>query len=375
MDIDRLKRISEHASVFLVGPNGAGKSRTLKALCQHYAKGSGASIAISNTPFARLPDRIAGADYAHLRVNQSTTYQMFSRLLWDALRDASFSLISMREVLEYTGYEPILRVQITPQFRSRSSSSPYRRISNEAFRIARGVERLYGTHDINFSDVHTFLARLEDIARAPILQREINNVLRSEQRPPIKITFGLIKEGGELAVPLEDASSGELTLITSAMFILSRRDKLARVFVDEPENSLHPHWQVKFFEFITNLLRREDIKFFVATHSAVLANGALSGDVAVRLIKCEGHTYREIDVERGGADESIERILWEAFETVTPVNNYLSESLSDLAWRVRDGTLSKEAARQRLEAFARQSFSNKQLDFIKACDKLIMSFD
>lgn len=73
MRLDRLNRISDHGSVFLVGPNGAGKSRTLRALCDRKVrKDPRYTISVSNTPYARLPqyDR---KNYAHLTINTSTT--------------------------------------------------------------------------------------------------------------------------------------------------------------------------------------------------------------------------------------------------------------------------------------------------------------
>lgn len=375
MDIDRLKRIADHESVILVGPNGAGKSRALKLLCQKLSKSPGASVAISNTPFARLPSSMPRRGYAHIKISAATIDTLLERLLWTSLEERSFSLVSMREVLEYTGYLPALGIEITPA-RKLPRGRPSRAARNDdAVRIARSIERYYGRHLVDLSDSSFFYSTMGDIARIPFLQSQINTELRYAEERSIEVRFSLIKNEGD-HVPLDHASSGQLTLLTTAMFILSRRETLTQIFVDEPENSLHPHWQVNYFEFLTNMLRRENVRFYVATHSAVLANGALTGDLPVRIIKCNTDgSFEEIKLSKKNADESIEKLLWEAFDTVTPVNNYLSEAISQLVWDVRDGKVTKNSALAQLDDFVAQSFSDQQREFLAACRDIIKAVD
>lgn len=156
------------------------------------------------------------------------------------------------------------------------------------------------------------------------------------------------------------------------MFALSHRRDLRNIFIDEPENSLHPEWQIRFFEFITSLIRREDVNFYFATHSAVLANGALSSDLPVRIIRCRNDEFDEIVFSRSDTDESVEQLLWEAFDTVTPANSYLSEKISTLFWDVEEGKITKSSALDRIKEYSNRSFSKHQQEFLKSCQKLIL---
>lgn len=380
MRIDRVKRISEHTSVFLVGPNGAGKSRTLKTICEHLrSRDEGYSIAISNTPYARLPAR-ARKNYAHIKVNSSTTNSLLRKILFDALDSDSFGLISIREVLNYTGYAPVLGIKIQMMHvRTRVLNPPDddgygieypNSDDSEIERLAYGIKRVVGRHTVTLDDSSTFLTRFEDIVRTIKFQSDINRRL-ARNGLKVAISFSLIRDE-YTEVELNKASSGELTLITTAMFALSHRRDLRNIFIDEPENSLHPMWQVKFFDFMTSLLRREDINFFFATHSAVLANGALSSEIPVHIIRCRGNEYEEIVFSKVDTDESVEQLLWEAFDTVTPASSYLSETISNLIWQVEENQLSKQAAVKLIDQFLYRSFSSHQKEFLTACKKLIL---
>jgi ABC-type cobalamin/Fe3+-siderophores transport system ATPase subunit len=393
MRFDRVRRIAEDHSVFLVGPNGAGKSRTLKALCEHLrARDPGYSMAVSNTPYVRLPVR-AYSNYSHIKVGSATTNSLLRQVLSDALESESFGLISMREVFSYTGYAPLLGIRIQvlnpPKRVQYPSEGPPRAPEDgilredyedydaqygvpddpEVERLTNGLERITGRHIIDLNDASGFLVRFQDVVRTVKYKSAISRRL-SKSGKRLIVSFSLVRDNGSY-IELNEASSGELTLITIAIFALSRRGDLHNIFIDEPENSLHPLWQVKFFEFITSLLRREGIKFFFATHSAVLANGALSSDIPVHIIRCRGDDYEEIVFSRRDTDESVEQLLWEAFDTVTPASSYLSETISNLVWDVEENRVSAQAALILIDQYIKKSFSDHQKEFLLACKKLI----
>lgn len=398
MRLDRVQRIAEHHSIFLVGPNGAGKSRTLKAICEHLLQdGQGFSIAVSNTPFARLPPR-PRKNYAHIKVGPDTTKKLIARILGDALSSDSYGLISLREVLAYTHYDPVFGIEIalhnqtegefhsvdeptqflrsrqvtdyyTPRLQDGLSGFPQH--SDDAIRLSNSINRYTGKHRIFLGDSSGFLTRFQDIALIVLLQREINEILKPHDLK-VSVSFSLVRQG-DIEIDIDQASSGELALITTAMFALTHRKKLRNVLVDEPENSLHPQWQIKYFEFLKDLLRRDDVRFFFATHSAVLANSALSSPNSVKIIKCHGDEFSELMFSKDDTDESIEQLLWEAFETVTPASNYLSEKVSEIVWEVQEKRMHPEQAVKLIDAYISSSFSEKQVAFLNSCKELIAS--
>lgn len=75
-------------------------------------------------------------------------------------------------------------------------------------------------------------------------------------------------------ISLHQASSGELTLITSLIYISSVITRNAIILVDEPENSLHPKWQTEYVKNLLDLFYLYEPSIVIATHSALILNGA-----------------------------------------------------------------------------------------------------
>ena len=85
------------------------------------------------------------------------------------------------------------------------------------------------------------------------------------------ITLYLEKDGQEIS--LQNASSGELLLLSTLTFISSYIKRNSIILIDEPENSLHPKWQKDYISLLLKVLTdyfKDDFKFFniaCATHS------------------------------------------------------------------------------------------------------------
>ena len=82
----------------------------------------------------------------------------------------------------------------------------------------------------------------------------------------------LFKKYGEL-VPIDSLSSGEKQIVYRGCFLLRDINALngAFVFIDEPEISLHPMWQMKVLDYykgiFTNNAGEQTSQMFVVTHS------------------------------------------------------------------------------------------------------------
>lgn len=85
-----------------------------------------------------------------------------------------------------------------------------------------------------------------------------------------KVVF--FEKNGEL-VPIDSLSSGEKQIVYRGCFFLRDINALngAIVFIDEPETSLHPLWQMKIMDYyrsiFTNSLGEQTSQMFVVTHS------------------------------------------------------------------------------------------------------------
>ena len=375
---DRILNTSRHGDIVFVGPNGSGKSRTLRELCLKRVKDGHNVIAISNTPYSRLPE-YSRENYSHIRVNPEMTNGILKSLIIGALESKSRSYSSMREILSHTGYQPMLDVNISvgklkyaheDEIRlALEEASLNQDVPDEVRFLIENLHRVSGHHEIDLESIFSFFAEKELIALTLKHQSQINRILRNI-KGKVSASFGLTREDGN-RIPVHKASSGELTLITLAMFILTNSHGLDYVFIDEPENSLHPQWQSKFLSFISTVSRQEDINYQVASHSPVLLTGALTSERKVTVIRCRPDGYEELQHFQQESDDSVEELLWEAFDVITPASRFVAKRISDLLWLLEDGKISREKAVLEIEDFIGKSISGDQIKFLRESVKLV----
>lgn len=123
-------------------------------------------------------------------------------------------------------------------------------------------------------------------------------------------------------VSLMRASSGELSLITSLVFLLCNLQDAGVVLIDEPENSLHPQWQKEYVPLLLKLVGYHEVDIFIATHSPMIVSGAQvchEGSI--------GFYHPKTGEFTTSSSAGIEATLWEQFDTISPESRYLSERI------------------------------------------------
>lgn len=378
MNTNSFNLASSKEDIILVGPNGSGKSKTLRDICINRIRQGQRVIAVSNTQFSRLPD-YSRKNYHHIRVNPGMTNSIFKALVVSALDSKSRSYSSMRDVLSHTGYLPILNIQVSigrlehihPEMLlgALEDLTDKVKITDEIRYVVENLYRASGDHQFDLEDIRSFFFENELLALLIKHQTTINRAMRILQGK-VSVFFSLTRSDGQL-IPLHKASSGELTLITLAMFILSNSDGLDCVLIDEPENSLHPQWQSGFLEFISAISRRENITFQVASHSPILLTGALTSERRVKIIRCRPDHLEELNQFQQESDDSVEELLWEAFDVVTPASQFVAKRVSDLLWLIEDGKIEQADAIGAIKNIMGKSISRDQIDFLQASIKLI----
>lgn len=87
-------------------------------------------------------------------------------------------------------------------------------------------------------------------------------------------------------VNVSSLSSGQQTLLEHALIISSSAEPGCLICIDEPENSLHPEWQLNYMKFLS-LLCHEDLNahIMVATHSPQIVSGMQNDNGCVLSLK------------------------------------------------------------------------------------------
>ncbi|EOP60933.1 hypothetical protein IKQ_06164 [Bacillus cereus VDM053] len=140
----------------------------------------------------------------------------------------------------------------------------------------------------------------------------------------------LFEEFGK-EITINDLSSGEKQIVFRGSFLL--RNKLATegsvVFIDEPEISLHPKWQLKILDFYKNLFKNSEgfqtSQLFFATHSPfVIHNDSRLNDKVLVLKRTP--TGEVIIPDQGEFfNWTEEQVIKEAFDI-----NFLQEKIKNV---------------------------------------------
>ncbi|MEN4936397.1 ATP-binding protein [Pantoea agglomerans] len=80
-------------------------------------------------------------------------------------------------------------------------------------------------------------------------------------------------------VSYQDLSSGQLSLLINALILTTFVKKDSLICIDEPENSLHPEWQLNYMSFLSDLCPSDaGCHFLIATHSPQIISGMTSNN-------------------------------------------------------------------------------------------------
>jgi predicted ATPase len=355
----------------LVGPNGAGKSKFLRGLASdlRYSRNL---VVICNTAYDRFSGMRGIKRISASRAGRSPK-TVVKLAIADTLDHDDGRFYRIAKILEYCGYRG--RIGFKVEIRG---GRKY--LDTEALLEAGGA-----TDDIDltasfferFSPHKTLWIGEGDSLLGYSQGREFGSVLRLEtalrkQGFLRDIQVFLDRKGGPV-IQLLSASSGELALISTLLFLIANRDDDPLILIDEPENSLHPSWQREYVDKLLNALEYRSATAIIATHAPLIVTGALSSSrELVSVFQIDRGRTEQIDLA-GTADspESIESVLWRAFDVITPASHYVSEELVGVVSQLEQGEISADAALARVNAMDEHSFDRQQHAFFSAVRELI----
>jgi predicted ATP-dependent endonuclease of OLD family len=149
----------------------------------------------------------------------------------------------------------------------------------ESGELKSGEEKYSGDFD-RFVDAYNKL----------FTNKEISGVEVEDGDNKIRI---LNKDTGE-TFGIEGLSSGEQQVVYRVGYLLKNLNikNGGIVFIDEPELSLHPEWQVGYIPFLQSIFG-DDVQFVLATHSPyVVKSGIDSNDVAITKLYSDGNDLK-----------------------------------------------------------------------------------
>ncbi|MCD8454075.1 AAA family ATPase [Tenacibaculum finnmarkense genomovar ulcerans] len=323
----RYLKHSENVFSILVGKNGTGKSTFLERITTEFYKRNQSNpqqrfyefdgstyndffprevIAISTSPFdkfpmSRLGKEVNGYSYLGLRDLHSSNFGIayLSKIiasLIDSIIKEPKQAFEISKVLNYLGYEENIQIRFhsnslnkmlqdfleleTPEHLFESSRNSISRRFNKSFFLNED-------ESIDYEKIH----HLQLVAKRILHERLNTYFIFTINSDGLKSNYddhyfnedilflilsgvlrlrdvGLQSLDDRKIFSIKNASSGEQSIILSILGIASKIKDSCLICIDEPEICLHPQWQEKYIQILTNTFEKyRNCHFIIATHS------------------------------------------------------------------------------------------------------------
>lgn len=370
---------------FLIGENGVGKSLLLGKLSSEiaYQHPKESIIAIANTLQNKFP-LLRIKNYFRLSSNkirfaEEAILQAF--ISYSRNRDNYQIINLLRNTLSYIGYSEriILSFKIKRQvdFKQLIYSMDYIKSveDGEADKIYNFISSLIEKYDgkgnyrndsvkvVHEIDLVDFIYDLSSEAILTLLEHKFF-LKKQKVVYDIKITISKATDW----LNLNDASSGELALLTTMAHISTYISHNAFILIDEPENSLHPRWQREYVNHLYNMFYQFEPKIILATHSPIVVSGAFESDLAPSIYEVRN---AEIHRSHEASTTNVEEILLEVFQLLTSENRFFSFKVNKLISEYISGEISDVGINEQIDRLRRLSSDKNQIKIIDSIPNII----
>ncbi len=317
-----------------------------------------------NDRFPFVNDANSGI-YKYMGIRRSTStattksyIKRTTDFLLDHLRSNKYSKI-LKKTLLFLGYEFNIRIVYDMKFRSKIFNGKltekkfkdffinwkkYRKRRTEPYVIhtykslvKKGLDISSLVNFINRTYKRSFASFEKNVIGYNIL-KEHTNQWRDLKYLRILNSLDLISSPQVIVrkstnkFPLASSSSGEFHFLSTILGIITNIKDNSIILIDEPEISLHPNWQIKYINFLYNLLSEyKSCHFLIATHSHFIISDLRQKKSSIISLKYDEKNNvcpKRIDLNTFGW--SAEQILLEIFNTPTTRNYYIADKVGEI---------------------------------------------
>ncbi len=358
----------------LIGENGSGKSMFLNEISKHHLSSGKKVIALANTVFDKFEKH--GGKFRILRNSSGKRLPKMSMksIIRVILEGRDENRYAIRSTFEYIGFDFCLDIKLEGLMSIEELDALARTIRTET--------GLYEMPDILLSYKEKSSVQGNEYLRV-MLERQAygtsysQNLMRCVLHENVLKKMGiisgidicLVKKGERL--PILGASSGELALLTSLIFISAHIDKHSIILIDEPENSLHPKWQIEYIRKLVDLFYFYQPKIIIATHSPLIINGGKLNLKSLSIYK--GNRNGFFLTSNDG--KNVEEIYEDYFDVTTPENRYLSEFVIEKFNLLAENKLRKSDFENLIHKLIDKSYDDEQQAALKGILELAQKID
>ncbi|GAA3972635.1 hypothetical protein GCM10022246_26190 [Pedobacter ginsengiterrae] len=343
----------------LVGENGSGKSSLLRELSSYFARNEDRKvIAIANT----IHDKF---DYRHRMIKTlkaSNGKALVRKTLKIALQkmfetdNGDFQRVA--RTLEYVNFNPTIGIKVVGLKPDFQNSLRYGNINEKEAEIISLLLMQYNKMTDSSEElipVNLYRDNFLEFTGAGILELLNYESLLKRAKIIRDIEVYLNRDGRFIIA--NQGSSGELTLITTFVFLAVHMDVGARILIDEPENSLHPKWQTEYVRTLYDLVYQYEPRIYIATHSPLIVNSAeIELGSRVSVFKSINGPFELQQQESTGVEE----LYQELFDVTTPENRFLSETMVKKMNQLSSGVISYSEFQNQINELSDNAYDPKQ---------------
>jgi len=320
-------------------------------------------ISVSLTPHDKFPLQRTVIDgdvrddfYSYVGLRDRTNRASVSALLYRAIENLSSKktedeAFRIGNVFKLLGYNPKisahidLRISKNLDMAANSQNDLFESYQNDTFLNYKMKKAVHSGRytETDLKDAIRYAANLRNTKSGILIELDLGENFKSTNvdMTPIRIlrSLGLIrlsnvyvhKLNGAI-VDLNNASSGEISMITAFISIASTIQNGSLILLDEPETSLHPEWQGKYVELMREVFRNfSGCHYILATHSPLIISDTPSDSFVYSLDRdhlIEGQKL---------SGKSSDYLLANAFDVIQPENYYLKEEVAEAMRMVASG--------------------------------------
>lgn len=362
----------------LIGENGSGKSTLLNKLSQQFLKKGKDVIALANSIHDKFENNNQNFRSLRGRTGRRQTRHTIKNALISAAEGDLQRLKNASQVLKYVGFDPFIGFRIdglkknfdlylddadlpddtkeqlkfllgkaNQEFKNSSLNSEIY-IYSDGDRFNHTSIIWLGIETFDFNELNRSV--LVDLFKWEPLLKKLKIINRIEV---------FLRKDYE-AISMLDASSGELVLITSLVYISTVITERTVILIDEPENSLHPKWQKEYVNTMLSIFYLYQPKIIIATHSPLIITGAEVYVRSPKIYKAENFSF----VLQMKDPLNVEEILFRFFNVNTPQNRFLSERLVRYLNLLANNKISFESFKNEITKIESNSYDPKQINVL-----------